>query len=493
MASFMFGGPMQMVPQKPKLALFGGVYEFTVESAAHAGGFQYITATIGLNPKVKVLPENIDNFPDLLDVYELCDGTSIVEFLLSILFDGVIDPYYTTKEVHIREDNGFILIQARVGNILMCPTPIDSANSYSNQRVVQRIGKSEFFLSGQEYDFPTQCTEMGVITVSHSSLSKSDNWHGFKDPRVDWIAIYREFIDGMEIALHQSFLRTNAEPDILDKYATFATVYETNIVSDQLTVRMVTWPKSMLGTDVMFPTDDVNGFLVKIPPDGTDPLQFWRQVSGNLHPGLIPLLVTCDGSKTINGNDYLYLRLDDEQYEISNAWALHHQHTSRPNVMKFFPEAGLTNTVDMTVKVKPDKTYHFNATFFPFLQNSSALAILNSGNPDYPHVIGVLECEFTEILEDPYLFTAAFVDPSKTFLYGQFIAELNQWIGLPKDEEWVLLNYVADPNHRFYQVLTKHSPQGMQPMRSKSAESSEPVSNDKDPQDESKKKRWKLW
>lgn len=125
MAAFVFGTPMQMMaPQKPTLKLFGGAYLFSIGGTTQTGAFRFVSATIMPDPKIKVLPETLDKIPTILDVYEYCDNTSIVEFLLSILFDGAIDPYYTSKEVHIRDDRGMIFIRARIIPDLMCPQPV---------------------------------------------------------------------------------------------------------------------------------------------------------------------------------------------------------------------------------------------------------------------------------------------------------------------------------------------------------------------------------
>lgn len=495
MAAFVFGTPMQMMTsQKPTLKLFGGAYLFSVEGTTQTGAFRFVSATIMPDPKIKVLPETLDKIPTILDVYEYCDNTSIVEFLLSILFDGAIDPYYTSKEVHIRDDRGMIFIRARIIPDLMCPQPVDASNSYTIQKFVQRLGNLEFMITGQEYDFPSEPTQMATVTVAHSPLSIRDNWHGFNSPLIDWISVYKEFILDMEFSLHQGGMVTYSNEDTISKYVKYISIFETSVTADQLSVRIVQYPRTMMGVDVAFPAGDPNAILLKVPNnenDGVDPLLYWRQIIGNLYPGIIPLLLTCTGTVVQNGDNYLYIKLDSESNGISNAWAFHQYHSVRPNAMMLFPNAGETNTIDMTIRIANDGEYSFSASFYPFIEEAKSIAILNSGNEEFPYVIGILECEFVADLLDMNFLTSIMIDPAGSFLSKEFVSQINQWMGLPKDETWMMFNYVARPNHRFFQVAVKHRPYGMTTERPNFLPEQKPASNELKRFE--KKKRWKFW
>ena len=82
------------------------------------------------------------------------------------------------------------------------------------------------------------------------------------------------------------------------------------------------------------------------------------------------------------------------------------------------------------------------------------------------------------------------VDPAGSFLSKEFVSQINQWMGLPKDEMWMMFNYVARPNHRFFQVAVKHRPYGMTSEKPNSLPEQKPASNEIK---RSEKKRWKFW
>ena len=191
-----------------------------------------------------------------------------------------------------------------------------------------------------------------------------------------------------------------------------------------------------------------------------------------------------------NGDNYLYIKLDSESNGISNAWAFHQKHSVRPNAMMLFPNAGETNTVDMTIRIADGGEYSFSASFYPFIEEAESIAILNSGNEEFPYVIGILECEFIADLLDINFLTSIMVDPAGSFLSKEFVSQINQWMGLPKDEMWMMFNYVARPNHRFFQVAVKHRPYGMTSEKPNSLPEQKPASNEIK---RSEKKRWKFW
>ncbi|MCM1214105.1 MAG: hypothetical protein NC548_06245 [Lachnospiraceae bacterium] len=466
MDAFVFGTPAHMIPQKPILCIFGGLYHFMIEGVNMTGGGGFVTATIRPNDRVKVIPEKLDEIPSILDIFEFCEETTFVEFLLSIVVNGTIDPDYIVKQVHIRDDKGMIMIQARIIPGPSIQAPIDPTTSYKQQSFTQRLGKSEFFITGQEYDLPSQPVAMAVIDVLHNDLVTNDRWGGFTSPAVDWSVVYREMIHPLEKSAMGGYLGGMFTPNIGKQYMEFNTIFSVAMSYNQM---------------------DPTALLFEIPDDDTDPFEAWRQTYATVFPGFLPIILKTGGKMMINGDTYMYTSMVVEG-KIQNGWATHFIQTNRPNVMYYYPEAGISNVVDMSIRLKENLPLHFEAAFFPFMEDSKNLAIPYSGDANYPYIIGVLECEFTEVIEDPRLLAHIIPNPAGTFLAEPFCKELNEWFGLGKNEPWMLVNIVSKPSQRNYFVLTKNHPKGLFIKQPDLPEASKP--DDNAISAEKSKRRW---
>jgi len=478
-----------MMPQKPALMLFGGFYQFELEAVNQLNGGGFASATIRLNKRIKVLPENVDDIPTLLDVFEYCEKTSLVNFLFSILVGGVVDPNCIAKQLHIRDDDGFILLRAKLTPVPSIQEPIDLSQSFTQQTFVQRIGKSEFFITGQTYEVTTQPSVLATLSMLHNDLIE-DNWQSFKSPQLDWTTVYRAVIRPLETGLMGEYLDADVNDSIAERYMTFNTVFTTEIAMNQLDVSVLVYPKSAFGHDISFFTDDPDRVLFEVPEDDTDPFEMWRQTYAGIFPGFIPIVLRTGGRQLINGKQYIHTYMTTDG-KVHNEWALHFIQSNRKNVMNLYPEAGTTNTVSMTIKLHGAQMYHFDASFFPFMQDSANLAIPYSGDNDFPHIIGLLECNFEEAIEDPKILSHTLPNPSGSFLDPRFCADLNQWMGLTENEPWILVNIVSKPTRRDYLVLTAHHPKGMNIPEDSIQEPPEPVPKTQTTAEP--RRRWKLF
>ena len=244
------------------------------------------------------------NVISLIELYELLENSYFLEFLVSIMSEGMLVPETCKMLITMDKNTQYINVTAEFNLDQKCIEIEDNTESDNSTTEIINIGDTQVMRTHQFGYSLTQCIrylEAKLDIINEKTLA----WN---DYNIDWYAVYTKFIDPYITTLMSMALRANVEKDTdYSDYMKFSIQYEIALSENSFYLKIYILPKSVHGRNIIYTENNSREIYIENNKNdqygmSTDEL---RICMGTQNLSLLPLNISDVYHTIFNGKEYI--------------------------------------------------------------------------------------------------------------------------------------------------------------------------------------------